>query len=68
MTTLKDAQHRFVNRIRILYNIDRDRLPELSVSEWVKFRERPADFLIRADDETAEVIFRELLIREGCCG
>ena len=57
-------KHAFLNRIRSLHSIDRDQLPELSEKQWLQYCSNPAVFLIRADDPTAEAIWREVEKRQ----
>lgn len=58
------TQHEFMNRLRSLWNIDRDQLPELSEVQWTNFLLAPSSFLIRADDATAAAIWREVERRQ----
>lgn len=58
-------QHQFLNRLLSLYNIDADRLPELSQAEWPKFRDDPVHFLIRlATENQRTAIWREIEARQ----
>ena len=58
-------QHQFLNRLLSLYNIDADRLPELSRAEWPKFRDDPVRFLIRQATEGQQTaIWREIEARQ----
>ena len=50
----------FDNRLRALWNIDYNRVPELSETQWVKFRDNPPLFWVTCDDDTREVIWREV--------
>lgn len=50
----------FINRLKALHFIDRDQLPELRDHQWQQFRDKPVDFLIRADDKCARAIMREV--------
>jgi len=53
------TQREFMNRLRGLYNIDADLLPELSEDDWPKFRDNPPRFLMGASDAQADAIWRE---------
>ena len=50
----------FDNRLRALYNIDYNRLPELPEHKWPEFRNNPVRFWITCDDDMREVIWREV--------
>jgi hypothetical protein len=65
MTDL-DAQVKrmFLNRLRSLFNIDSAQLPELSASEWPRFRDDPVKFLMRAGDAQTDAIWREVERRQ----
>jgi hypothetical protein len=55
----------FKNRIASLYNIDHDRLPELSERDWTQFRDDPPRYLINlADKRQSEAIMREVERRQ----
>jgi len=53
-------QHSFDNRLRALFNIDYNRLPELSNDQWVRFRNDPVRFWITCDDPTRSILWREV--------
>lgn len=59
------ARAAFINRLRSLYNIDRDRLPELGHDEWVDFDSDPVRYLRRANDDHAAAIWREVEKRQA---
>lgn len=50
----------FDNRLRALYNIDYNRLPELPEVDWPRFRDNPVGFWITCDDDIRTAIWREL--------
>ena len=52
------------NRLRSLYNIDADRIPELTPAQWTRFRDDPPRYLTRADDEQSTAIWREVERRQ----
>jgi hypothetical protein len=55
------ALYGFLNRVRSLFNIDYDMLPELSESDWPKFRDDPPGYFIRrADLPQMRAIWREV--------
>jgi hypothetical protein len=55
----------FINRVRSLYNINHDRLPELNEREWREFCDDPPKYLINlADKKQAEAIVREVQKRQ----
>lgn len=57
--------HGFINRVRSLYNINADKLPELSERDWTEFRDDPPRYFINKADQTqAEAIFREVEKRQ----
>ena len=58
------TQREFENRLRSLYNIDADRIPELTPAQWTRFRDDPPRYLTRADDEQAAAIWREVERRQ----
>ena len=53
----------FTNRVRALYNIDYNRLPEMPEVDWPRFRDNPAGFFITCDDEMRAAIWREIEYR-----
>jgi hypothetical protein len=57
--------HAFLNRVRSLFNIDRDMLPELDRDEWRSFRDDPVRFFMGAADWHAEAIWREVEKRQA---
>lgn len=57
-------QRAFMNRLRSLWNIDHDRLPEFTQAQWAKFRDGPHRFLAEADDPTAAAIWRAIEERQ----
>jgi hypothetical protein len=56
--------HGFRNRIRSLSNIDGDQILELSLGERYAFVRDPVRFFLRASDEVADAIFREVERRQ----
>jgi hypothetical protein len=59
------TRHEFTNRLRSLHNIDKHQVPELTDAQWVKFRDDPPRFMIRAGQEAAEAIWREVEKRQA---
>jgi hypothetical protein len=57
-------RHAFLNRVRSLFNIDRNQAPEMTTAEWARFRDDPVHFLMRADDFLAAAIWREVEKRQ----
>jgi hypothetical protein len=55
----------FINRIRSLYNIDGDQLPELAVEQQSKFLADPVRFLLNANDAQSDAIMREIEGRQS---
>lgn len=58
------TNHEFINRVRSLYNIDHDQIPELNQSQWSEFQANPPRYLIRTDKTQAEAIIREMEKRQ----
>ena len=59
------TNHEFINRLRSLYNIDHDLLPELTNWDWLDFRDDPPRYLInKADKKQATAILREVEKRQ----
>lgn len=56
------TQHAFMNRLRSLFNIDADQVPELANRRI--FLANPVEYLIRADDTQAAAIWREVEKRQ----
>jgi hypothetical protein len=55
----------FLNRVRSLFNINRDKLPELNEQEWAEFRDDPPRYFInRADLPQLRAIWREVERRQ----
>jgi hypothetical protein len=54
----------FLNRLLSLWNIDAYRLPELSEEDWLKFRDNPPQYFVRASDEQFDAIWREIEVRQ----
>ena len=54
----------FLSRVRSLYNIDRHLLPELGDRQWIEFRDKPPRYLIKADQEQSDAIWREVEKRQ----
>lgn len=50
----------FHNRLRALFNIDYNRLPEMPEDLWPRFRDDPVRFFISCDDEMRDTIWREV--------
>lgn len=57
-------QARFLNRLKSLFNIDADQVPELTREQWYAFRDDPVRFLLRASDAQAASIWREVEKRQ----
>lgn len=58
------TQHEFMNRLRGLWNIDADQLPELDRQQYAAFSAFPPQWLIRCDDVQADAIWREIEKRQ----
>lgn len=50
----------FDNRIRALFNIDYNRLPEMPERAWPSFRDNPVHFWVTCDDDMRDAIWREI--------
>ena len=61
------TQHEFINELKRLHCIDGWCIPELSPHRQQAFVSNPVQFLIRADDETADAIWRAME-RNRCRG
>lgn len=59
------ARALFLNMVRSLYNIGHDKLPELSDSDWLEFRNDPPRYYINTDNRQQRAIYREVLRRQG---
>lgn len=59
--------HRFMNALRILKSLDAHEVG-LEGSRWLKFRDDPVGFLIRADDSTANAIWLAIESRQPARG
>ena len=53
-------RHRFINRLRSLFNIDGFLLPELTDKQQGEFMTDPHRYLMRTDRAQAEAIWREV--------
>jgi hypothetical protein len=53
-------QASFDNRLRALFNIDGNRLPEFSDDQYIRFRQDPVRFWLVCDDPTRAIIWREV--------
>ena len=58
------TNHEFLNRIRSLYCLEHDQVPELTDAQWKAFEMNPANYLIRTDDFKAAAIMREVEKRQ----
>jgi len=47
----------FVNNLRILRSIDKFEVKFLTARQWIKFRDDPYLFMMRADDPTIEKLW-----------
>jgi hypothetical protein len=54
----------FINRIRSLYSIDGDRLPELTREQQATFLANPVRFLLEANEAQSDAIMREVEARQ----
>ena len=54
----------FVNRIRSLFNIERDVLPELTHQQQLDFVRNPVRFLLESDELQSDAIMREIERRQ----
>jgi hypothetical protein len=60
---LNSPLHIFFNRLRCLFNIDGDLLPELTAEQQNQFVRDPVNYFIRTDSHQREVIWREIEYR-----
>ena len=58
------TQAEFINCVKSLFNIDSDLLPELTAFEFARFADDPVRYYIRASDEQADAIWREIEKRQ----
>lgn len=68
MTLHKMTLHEFLNELRRLHCIEGYDIPELRPHRQAAFVRDPVQFLIRADDATAEAIWRAMerdRVRQG---
>lgn len=63
--SLANPEAQFRNRLRILRSIDRHEIPGLEIGAWRRFVDDPFEFLIRADDEQAALIWDVVRKREA---
>lgn len=47
---------RFQELLRAMYNLDRHKVG-LSGSDWIRFRDDPFRFMVRANKETAKIVW-----------
>jgi hypothetical protein len=67
ITTVGAAEpdrHRFLNRVRSLFNIDGWQLPELSPAQQAKFMADPVNYFMRCESAHADAIWREIERRQ----
>jgi hypothetical protein len=64
MRPVMSEQAAFLNRLRSLLNIEGDQLPELTREQQARFMADPFRFFVRADDEKAAAIWREIEKRQ----
>ena len=50
----------FTNRLRALWNIDYNRLPEMPEDEWPHFRDAPHRYFAHCSDDMQKAIWREV--------
>jgi hypothetical protein len=55
---------KFINQVKILRSLDRDEIG-MQQHEWSKFRDDPIHFLVRANDQTADLIWAAVVARGG---
>jgi hypothetical protein len=55
----------FINRIRSLYNIDGDLLPELTREQQSRFLANPVRFFLEANEAQSDAIMREIDARQN---
>src|ERR1017187_9332259 len=58
------TNHEFINRLRSLYNIDHNMLPELTDKQWPEFRDNPPRYLTHTDKNQSDAILREVEKRQ----
>ena len=61
---MRDDQHTFINRLRILASLDGDELEPKIGNRWLLLRDDPFFFLITADTQTANIVWRAIIKRE----
>ncbi len=59
------TQHEFINRLRSMTSIDGWQLPELTREQQARFMADPFRYMMRAADEQAAAIWREIEKRQG---
>ena len=52
------TKREFRAALTVLWSIDRSDVPVLTDAQWLWFRNDPIDFYLRADDPTADAIWR----------
>lgn len=58
------TRHEFSNRLRSLFNIDADNLPDLTQEQYAAFLVDPVRFFLRREDALSDAIFREVEKRQ----
>lgn len=58
-------RHRFLNRVRSLFNIDGHLLPELTPAQQAAFMADPVRYFMRCERVQADAIWREIERRQG---
>jgi len=54
----------FLNRLRSLFNIDGNLLPELSADNQIAFVRKPSEYLLNTDRVESDAIWREIERRQ----
>lgn len=55
----------FLNCVRSLYNINANKLPELTHQQWCEFRDNPPRYFINTDYAQQRAIVREINARQS---
>ena len=62
--TAEVDRHRFLNRVRSLFNIDGHLLPELTPAQQAEFVADPVRYFMRCERVQADAIWREIERRQ----
>lgn len=56
----------FHNRLRCLFNINREDLPSLTDDQWLDFCQDPVGFFLRSDDHLVRIIWTMIEYMHRC--